>query len=110
MEDFITLPKFIAWLKTKPKDEEYSYLDNQECLVAQYAKAQGWERPSAGPYDVVDRTDMTFDQFGRAIYKKKAIIPSLINQISQKGYTFGGALKLAKKAERDGLEVGDELV
>ena len=43
---------FLAWLKTKPADEEYDYLDNNQCVVAQFLKDTGrMSKPNVGGFD-----------------------------------------------------------
>lgn len=37
----VTLPDLIAWLETKDPNERYDYTDANNCLWAQYLKAQG---------------------------------------------------------------------
>jgi hypothetical protein len=37
----ISLRAMIAWLETKPADEEYDYIDAPRCAIAQYLQAQG---------------------------------------------------------------------
>jgi hypothetical protein len=40
------LNKFIAWLRTKPSNMEYDYTNTRTCLIAQYARAHGFEDAS----------------------------------------------------------------
>jgi hypothetical protein len=40
LEAIITVPAFKAWLETQDPAEGYSYFSNQNCVVAQFFKAQ----------------------------------------------------------------------
>lgn len=37
----MNVARIIEWLKTKPADASYNYLDNGNCLLAQYLKETG---------------------------------------------------------------------
>lgn len=37
----ISMRAFIAWLKTKPADEEYNFVDARHCAAAQYLQSVG---------------------------------------------------------------------
>lgn len=39
--DPFTLPALIAWLRTKPADEKYSYIKSSSCLLTQYFESAG---------------------------------------------------------------------
>lgn len=43
--DPFQLPKFIAWLETKPRHKKYETDNNQKCIIAQYLIANGWATP-----------------------------------------------------------------
>ena len=41
--DPFKIESLVAWLEKQPADEQYCYLSNGECLLAQYFTAAGFE-------------------------------------------------------------------
>lgn len=37
---FVTRPEILKWLKTLPKNKEFEYLDNHNCLLAQFLQSK----------------------------------------------------------------------
>jgi hypothetical protein len=107
------LPRFIAWLETMPPEKKYVYSDYQNCLVAQYLKAQGWKHPyvtATTAREFEKNWSMAWTDAEWKAFEETPFIsfPSVFNQISLDSdrRTFGGALKLAKRgleAERASL-------
>ncbi len=85
-----TLDGFISWLEKKPKSGTYVYWNTRECLFSQYGKEMGWGGKSEilpGPYMA-------------AIMKLNGgpdFLEPFGNVACMPPYTFGGALKRAKK-------------
>lgn len=52
--------EFLAFVKGKPGDEEYDWLDPHECACGQFATSLGWD----GDLDSVWRADLE-GQFGK---------------------------------------------
>jgi hypothetical protein len=50
-----TLADLIAWLRTKPAEEEYNYANPSDCALAQFFKARGYRLRglSCNDFDVV---------------------------------------------------------
>lgn len=46
--DIFALESLIAWLERQPGDQEYCYISNDGCLLAQYFMAQGLQRVNIG--------------------------------------------------------------
>lgn len=88
----MTLPHLINWLKTKPADEAYDYCEPDNCLVAQYLRAQGYRWATCN--------SETYTHFSWLIpithklpegFNKVAITPDFRER------TFGTALKVAEE-------------
>lgn len=48
-QDF-SLNEFLAWVRTKPADEEYDFFDVAHCAVAQFGEATGRQLLIGVPY------------------------------------------------------------
>lgn len=84
---FMTLGSLIAWLETKPADEEYWYVSPSSCLIAQYRRAHGHFFAMVGPRS-----------YGFILRRR---LPYGFNTIAQgtydnRGHTFGAALERAR--------------
>lgn len=89
--DPFTLPALIAWLETMPGDGVYCFVDNGECLLAQYFAANGYKNINMGPYDFEHGRDCT-----------KVSLPRAFNDIANDDdMTFGAALTRARQALAD---------
>jgi hypothetical protein len=87
--DPFTLPHLIAWMRTKPADEVYCFVDNGECLIAQYISHLGYGEPNVGPFMFVAKYE------GKRVSKE---LPDHWNDIANgygKPHTFGAALSRA---------------
>lgn len=103
MSEYITKPLtkqdlggFISWLKTKPTYGTYNYVDARKCLVSQFLQACGYVDTDGGPFSFSYRNPHTNERvWGN--------LPDLLDSIARgpnyrARYTYGSALKRAKKA------------
>lgn len=88
----LTLPALIKWLKKQEPEATYDYVDHSNCLIAQFARAQG--------YPVLSATGRTLElSTGNAI-----LFPETLDKVARHdalnfaglSRSFGGALKAAK--------------
>ena len=78
------LKHFISWVEKQPRNAFYSFIDNTNCLIAQYLTACGF------PHVWVTTEDFRAD-------KKIGKLPFELNEIAQgQPRTFGGATRRAK--------------
>lgn len=47
----IEINEFIAWLRTKPENEEYNYHSGSNCPIAQFFKNKGFDHVSVSGQD-----------------------------------------------------------
>ncbi len=87
-DEIFTLPRFIAWLEQQPSSGYYDYCSNDDCLIAQYLKAQGFESPKVDPISF------------RADGVERSEYPYIFNEIAH-ACTFGYALTKARRALKD---------
>jgi hypothetical protein len=93
MQKILTVAKLAAWLETQDPDREYDYGDCENCMIAQYAKANGFPRALSGANTISDRATSN-------IY----IMPRQMDKAAQ-GYdwshihTFGAALERCRALE-----------
>jgi hypothetical protein len=82
--------EFIAWLKTKPADEDYNPMSNRACCFAQFLMETG---RSAAPW--VGGTAYSVDgyPFDEACLDKHEPIPEELQSALISSYTFGGVLR-----------------
>src|SRR6266436_3273472 len=83
----LSLAGLIAWLETKPPDEEYNFTCSQGCcLIAQYMRAQGvkWDYPAGYTEAIGKIAQGPWQNF------------SVANQFP---WTFGAALERARKMQ-----------
>lgn len=88
--DPLSLSSLINWLEHQPANARYCYSSNGHCLLAQFAKAQGFVvNGVAGstwrihPTDILHRTDFP---------------PHFEDIAAHDPHTFGGALERARAA------------
>lgn len=46
--DVFSTEKLVSWLETKPSEKAYCFMDNGNCLLAQYFRAHGFPTAEAG--------------------------------------------------------------
>jgi hypothetical protein len=97
--DWKSLDTLIAWLEKQPRDGEYKYMANTQCLLAQYLKAQGKRRVSVGS----DNVSFTNSRWNLLLRRQVHMLPDHFNNIAVVGRTFGGALTRAKSIRRTQL-------
>jgi hypothetical protein len=87
LDELLTLPKLIAWLKTKPPETAYRYVDGETCVLTQFARENGFpDARDIGYYMKAsgDRVD----------------IPDLISEIAfTEPHNYGAALDRAQKQQ-----------
>jgi hypothetical protein len=90
MRDIFSLPSLISWLETKPPGEEYNYLSNDNCMLAQYFRAIGFPHARCGG-DYV-----TLHETG-----KQTDLPDHLRDVAKGSpRTFGWALAYARARAR----------
>lgn len=52
IQEMLTLPSFLAWAKTKPPDETFDYVDNEDCAIALFIKDEGYAGVSVSGFAV----------------------------------------------------------
>lgn len=92
-KDIHSLDNLIAWLETQPADKEYDYLDNQNCVLAQYFKASGIK--VHGVAGLAYRTGENSSDYIPLPLSFQSVAVDDIRKIG--GSTFGAALKRARK-------------
>lgn len=78
--DPFTMQNLIAWLETKPPDEEYAYLIPRRCLLGQFAGAMGAADRSGKSCELSNNIGFASVAFGGTNHGP---------------FTFGAALKRA---------------
>lgn len=91
MTKILTMPKLIAWLKKKPARGRYSYISNNNCLIAQFLKSSGIKSPY-----VLGSTYSENDLLGISNPIPKGIYKVAIGDPE----TYGAALKRARSLSR----------
>jgi len=78
------LKHFISWAEKQPRNGTYTFIDNMNCLIAQYLRACGFSRVT------VTTSNFWTD-------KSEGRLPFELNEIAQgQPRTFGGATRRAK--------------
>lgn len=84
-EPKLTLPALTAWLKKQDPKAKYDFCDNENCLIAQFVKSQGFRKVSVIPWSV---------SFG----SRSVELSSQLNIIAMSNpNSFGDALKRAQR-------------
>src|SRR6266853_302 len=94
----LTVDRVAMWLETQPPEKEYDYLDNCNCLLAQYLTDYGYENVYVTNESVImdgkyyDFPDLQFNRimwpgvsvgtFGDALKRAKAIIARKQKELS----------------------------
>lgn len=92
-KDIHSLDNLIAWLETQPADKEYDYLDNQNCVLAQYLTASGIK--VHGVAGQAYRIEENFSDYIPLPRSFQSVAVDGIRKIG--GSTFGAALKRARE-------------
>jgi hypothetical protein len=89
-KDIFSVGSLTAWLETQPPEQKYDYMDNCNCLAAQYFRAMGKPTRNVGGYDI-DFVDGTH-------WKIPGVWMKILNGPEQL-LTMGGALAKAQKVK-----------
>lgn len=95
--DPLSLEGLIAWLERKPADQEYDFLDNANCLNAQYFKARGFPLFSCGTISFAYWRKKHFLWLFPYKTMTEVAFPMAFNVVAVKEpRTFGAALERAR--------------
>lgn len=100
--DPFSLEALIAWLRTKPRSDEYCYTATGHCLIAQYVKSLGYAECAVG----TPSFDPTIDVSAGGEWKRRAFaLPDGWNEIAQNfPRSFGAALSRALALKASGAK------
>lgn len=91
LANLMQLPNIVAWLETKPANEEYEYSSNHHCMVAQYLHENGFQHVM-----VVPGTIFLSDSHKSIMHRYPYIYETILHNPGDDTETFGKALQRAK--------------
>ena len=105
IDDVFTLASMIAWLRTKPPEEGYCYMDHGRCLWGQYLIDHGYDWVSVGGREWRDSSNTCFALPGCGpLACSQGTIDGWGAMIAvQHPHTFGAALDRALRYQAEGI-------